>query len=264
MFAAAFGLGVTVKAVEVSDPCGDAGGRGNDIKKITATSDGTDILITVELCANAMDYTKYFIRIDYKDPNDLDNDFEKNEPDTLIDNNQRCLTTSDATKMHGMHRQIDKDSGPGTIDLVGNVLTYAVSYAELGLTSGDDVLFWVETRYIGIHERAPNTDSTDGCSKPEFSDEVILLTLNAKESDCYKDQDANMQLEALIREHPDDMQIHALHALRLGLCLKVDRGDLTIDQANEIFENMRSALIGAIQRDMEKELEEDKKQEKGS
>ena len=52
-----------------------------------------------------------------------------------------------------------------------------------------------------------------------------------------------MEWEALIREHPDDMQIHALHALRIGLCFKVDRGDISISQATVIFENMRSALI---------------------
>ena len=247
MFAAAVGFGVTVKALEVSDPCGDAGGGGNDIKKITATSDGTDIILTVELCSNAVDYTKYFIRLDYKDLNDLDNDLVTNEPDTLIDNNQSCLTTYDATKMHGIHKQIDKDTGPGIIDLVGNVLTYTVSYAELGLTSGEDVLLWVETHYIGIHERAPNTDSTDGCSEHQFPEEVISLTLNAKENNYCDDQDANMEWEALIQEHPDDMQIHTLHALRLGLCVKVDRGDLTVDQATEIFENMRSALTGGMQ-----------------
>ncbi len=261
VFAVAFGFGVMVKAVEVSDPCGDAGGGGNDIKKITATSDGTDIMLTVELCANAVTYTKYFLHIDYKDPNDLDNDFETNEPDTLIDNNRSCLTTSDVTKMHGIHRQINKDTGPGIIDLVGNVLTYTVSYVELGLTSGDDVLLWVDTNYIGIHERAPNTDSRDGCSKPQFSEEVISLTLNAKENNFCEDQDANMQWEALIQKHPDDTQMHALHALRIGLCFKVDRGDLTVSQATDIFENMRSALIDAKKR--KKELEDSKKEEKG-
>ena len=263
VFVTAFGFGVTVKAVEVSDPCGDVGGGGNDIKKITATSDGTDIMLTVELCANAVAYAKYFINIDYNDPNDLDNDFETNEPDTLIDNNLSCLATSDVTKMHGIHKQINKDTGPGTIDLVGNVLTYTVSYAELGLTSGDNVLLWVETDYIGIHERVPNVDSTDGCSKPQFSEEVISLTLNAEEKDYCNDHDANMQWEALIQEDPDDMQIHALHALRLGLCFKVDRGDLSVNQAKEIFENMRSSLVSAKEMAREKELEEANNQEKG-
>ncbi len=252
-----------VKPVEVSDPCGDAGGRGNDIKKITATSDGTDIMLTVELCANAVAYTKYFLHIDYKDPNDLDNDLETNEPDTLIDNNLSCLTTSDVTKMHGIHQQINKDTGPGIIDLIGNVLMYTVSYSELGLTSGDDVLLWVETHYIGMHERAPNTDSSDGCSKQQFSEEVISLTLNAKENNFCEDQDDNMQWEALIQEHPNDMQMHALHALRIGLCFKVDRGDLTVSQATDIFENRISELISAKESEREEQLEDSKKEGKG-
>ncbi len=68
-----------------------------------------------------------------------------------------------------------------------------------------------------------------------------------------------MQWEALIQKHPDDMQIHALYALRLCLCFEVDRGDLTVSQATEIFENMRSALINAKASEMEEEMEEDEK-----
>ncbi len=51
-----------------------------------------------------------------------------------------------------------------------------------------------------------------------------------------------MKWEVLIQKHPDDMLIYSLHALMLGLCFKIDRGDLTVDQATEIFENIRSAL----------------------
>ncbi len=46
------------------------------------------------------------------------------------------------------------------------------------------------------------------------------------------------------------------------MCFEVDRGDLTVDQATEIFENMRSALIDAKARDMERELEDDKNSKK--
>ncbi len=238
VFAAACGSGVMVKAVEVSDSCGDAGGGGNDIKKITGTSDGTDIMLTVEFCANAVGYTKYIIYMDYKDPDDLDNDFEMNEPDTLIDNNLSCLITSDVTKMHGIHKQINKDTGPGIIDLAGNVLTYTVSYAELGVKSGDDVLLWVATNYIGIHERVPNTDGTDGCTEHQFPEEVISLTLKVGKNNFCNDPDATLQWESLVQEHPDDMQIHTLHALSVGLCLKVDRGELSIDLAEEIFKRL--------------------------
>ena len=74
---------------------------------------------------------------------------------------------------------------------------------------------------------------------------LLSCSLNAEEKNYCNDPDTNMQWEAMVQEHPDDLQIHALYALRLGLCFEVDRGDLTVDQATEIFENMRSALINA-------------------
>lgn len=43
---------------------------------------------------------------------------------------------------------------------------------------------------------------------------------------------------------------------------QVDRGDLSVDQATDIFENMRSALISAKERVREEELENDKSKEK--
>ncbi len=92
---------------------------------------------------------------------------------------------------------------------------------------------------------------------------LFLSTLNAEETNYCKDSDANMEWEAMIREHPGDMQIHALHALRLGLCFKVDRGDISISQATVIFENMRSALINAKERDAETDLEDYKREMDG-
>ncbi len=46
------------------------------------------------------------------------------------------------------------------------------------------------------------------------------------------------------------------------MCFEVDRGDLTVDQATEIFENMRSALINAKAREMEVESEDGENQKK--
>jgi len=92
---------------------------------------------------------------------------------------------------------------------------------------------------------------------------LFSFALNAEERNYCNDLEANMHWEALIKEYPNDLQIHALHALRLGLCFKVDRGDLTINQATETFENMRSALINAKELEKEEELEFDKNKEMG-
>jgi hypothetical protein len=40
---------------------------------------------------------------------------------------------------------------------------------------------------------------------------------------------------------------------RIDLCLRVDRGDLAVSQATEIFENIRSALINVKERDKQRE-----------
>ena len=47
------------------------------------------------------------------------------------------------------------------------------------------------------------------------------------------------------------------------MCFEVDRGDLTVSEATEIFENMRSALINAKAREMGEGLEEGEKEGKG-
>ncbi len=92
---------------------------------------------------------------------------------------------------------------------------------------------------------------------------LFSYSLNAEEKNYCNDPDTNMQWESMVQEHPDDLQIHALYALRLDLCFEVDSGDLTVDQATEIFENMRSALIDAKVRGMEEELETGKREGKG-
>jgi hypothetical protein len=47
----------------------------------------------------------------------------------------------------------------------------------------------------------------------------------------------------LLAQSPTDMDLHTLHALRLGLCVKVERGDLQQDEATTIFEDARQALL---------------------
>ncbi len=79
--------------------------------------------------------------------------------------------------------------------------------------------------------------------------------INLEEKDYCNDPEANTEWEVLVLKYPADLQIHALHALRMGLCFKVNRGDLDLNQATEIFENMRLALIKTKEWKMERQLE---------
>ena len=47
----------------------------------------------------------------------------------------------------------------------------------------------------------------------------------------------------LVSKYPADEDIQILHALRLGLCAKVGRGDISVQQASDIFERVRSIIL---------------------
>ncbi len=84
-------------------------------------------------------------------------------------------------------------------------------------------------------------------TKPIFILALSILlfsyTLNAEEKNYCHDKDANLEWEALVQKYPEDLQLQTLHALRLGLCLKVERGDMTVDEASEMFEHVRMVLV---------------------
>ena len=80
--------------------------------------------------------------------------------------------------------------------------------------------------------------------------------INLEEKNYCNDPEANTEWEVLVLKYPADLQIHALHALRMGLCFKVNRGDIDLNQATEIFENMRLALIKTKEWKMKKQLED--------
>jgi hypothetical protein len=75
---------------------------------------------------------------------------------------------------------------------------------------------------------------------------LILAVYGASfaESENYcHDEKSWKEWDVLIEKNPNDMEVQALHALRIGLCAKVDRGEITLEQATEIFESAREAII---------------------
>jgi len=159
----------------IADSC-DVGGGPNDIETVTASYDaGTDeIVVVVVLCSDADDRTNYQVYFDHQDATNLDGDGIDDGPDTL-DPNPDCVATFDERMVHKGR----KDRGPGIIDVAANTLTYSVAVDDLNpsLELGDTVLIWADTKFKKVSDRAPNTESGDGCVKPEVASEVISLVL---------------------------------------------------------------------------------------
>ncbi len=74
----------------------------------------------------------------------------------------------------------------------------------------------------------------------------------------YHDKESWNEWDALVEKNPNDTEIQALHALRIGLCVKADRGEITIDGATEIFESARKAIIQKRQEDQKREKDRQK------
>ena len=82
----------------------------------------------------------------------------------------------------------------------------------------------------------------------------VFNNLPAAKSENYcHDEESWKEWDALVERNPNDMEVQALHALRIGLCAKVDKGGITIDRATEIFESAREAIIQKRKEDQKRE-----------
>ena len=64
-----------------------------------------------------------------------------------------------------------------------------------------------------------------------------------KEVNYCNDEESWKEWDDLVVKYPNDEDIIILHALRLGLCAKVSRGDIKVQQATDIFEKVREIII---------------------
>ena len=75
---------------------------------------------------------------------------------------------------------------------------------------------------------------------------LIFAIFSASSADpenyCH-DEKSWKEWDTIIEKNPNDMEVQTLHALRIGLCVKVDRGEITLERATEIFESAREAII---------------------
>ena len=75
---------------------------------------------------------------------------------------------------------------------------------------------------------------------------LLILSTNqalAEVEHFCDDPQAEAEWEALIQKYPNDLNVQTLHALRIGLCEKIDQGELGVPDAIAIFEAMRSATV---------------------
>ena len=59
---------------------------------------------------------------------------------------------------------------------------------------------------------------------------------------CF-DKESWKEWDALVKKYPNDEDLQTLHALRLGLCVKIEQGSITFEQATDIFNRAHQMVI---------------------
>jgi hypothetical protein len=154
----------------------------------------------------------------------------------------------------------------------------AAPIAALPSTTGTALTITPEGRHngkifnnntYGIRARKKNRGFAQMTKKLIFIGLSLILvfcsSVYAESANYCHDEKSWKEWDALVEKNPNDMEVqtlHALrmtlHALRIGLCAKVDRGGITLDQATEIFESAREAIIQKRKEDQKREQDRQK------
>jgi hypothetical protein len=65
----------------------------------------------------------------------------------------------------------------------------------------------------------------------------------AEEENYCKDPGSWAEWDALVAKYPNDKDIQTLHALRVGLCIKIKQETITIQYAINLFDRARNMVI---------------------
>jgi hypothetical protein len=94
---------------------------------------------------------------------------------------------------------------------------------------------------------------------------IILFSVFALSNSTYAepqnychDEESWKEWDELVEKNPNDDEVQTLHALRIGLCAKVDRGGITLERATEIFESAREAIIQKRKEDQKRKKDRQK------
>jgi len=57
------------------------------------------------------------------------------------------------------------------------------------------------------------------------------------------DKESWKEWDGLVQKYPNDENVQTLHALRVGLCLKIKQGSITFEMARDIFNRAHDMVI---------------------
>jgi hypothetical protein len=71
---------------------------------------------------------------------------------------------------------------------------------------------------------------------------LFTLPLQAQEPNYCHDKESWKEWDELIEKYPGNMDIQMLHAVRIGLCKKIEDGSISFETASDAFNELHEAV----------------------
>lgn len=76
---------------------------------------------------------------------------------------------------------------------------------------------------------------------------LLILPAYAQETNYCHDPESWTEWEALVEKYPGNMDIQMLHAVRIGLCKKIDDGSISFETASDAFNELHETVYKRAQ-----------------
>ncbi len=79
----------------------------------------------------------------------------------------------------------------------------------------------------------------------------LLLPAHADDSAFCEDPKMWAYFDSLTKKMPNDIPLQLLHALKIGLCVKVEKNSIRLDEAIQIFNDMVDTVVNKRDEDQD-------------
>ncbi len=83
----------------------------------------------------------------------------------------------------------------------------------------------------------------------------LSVPVYAQEPNYCHDKQSWEEWDALVLKYPNDQDVQILHAVRIGLCRKIEAGTISFDVARDAFNHMHKIVVEKAKQEEKRYLE---------
>ena len=83
---------------------------------------------------------------------------------------------------------------------------------------------------------------------------IIPIFVQAEDTNYCRNKESWKEWDELVQKYPHDMDIQMLHAVRIGLCKKIEDGSISFETARDTFNHLHETVIKKAKKEQTQQL----------